>query len=436
MLLRFRVTNHRSIRNEAELSLVSSTLRTATPPDGDWKNATLRVAAIYGANAAGKSTVLDAFRFALSAVRHSATLWAEDDDFPQHPFLLDEESTESPSEYMFDVVFDKVRYNYGFSSAHGKIANEWLYSYPNGRRKRLFERTDQTYQFGRDLQGENVTLSRATRDTALFLAVAANAQHPALGTFYDSLTKLLILASFTEGDQQQRMLAVKTLLATRADTLAPTAAVLHLADVGIDSVVVSDAEVRPQTEAAIKELVKALEKFTGRALPNAAEGDLYLNRKQLSFRHMDASGGSRILSEAQQSSGTLAWLALAIPALSAFRTGATLLVDELDASLHPRLSGALVAMFQDPAINASGAQLVFTTHDTSYLAGSAGIRLHPDEVWFVEKDQSGATQLFPLSDFPTRSADNFARRYLDGRYGAVPVIDLAELRNALSESTQ
>src|SRR4030095_1213852 len=114
MLLRFRVANHRSIRDEAELSLVSSSLRTISPRDGDWAGVTTRVAAIYGANAAGKSNLLDAIYFVVEAVRHSATTWAENKSFPFRPFRLAEAAKTSPSFYELSIIVDGVRYDYGF----------------------------------------------------------------------------------------------------------------------------------------------------------------------------------------------------------------------------------------------------------------------------------------------------------------------------------
>jgi uncharacterized protein len=109
-------------------------------------------------------------------------------------------------------------------------------------------------------------------------------------------------------------------------------------------------------------------------------------------------------------------------------------IDEVDSSLHPKLSAALIQMFKDPVINARGAQLIFTSHDVSLLGNllDDGI-LDRDEVWFTEKDSSGASVLFPLADFQPRKGENFERAYLQGRYGALPYIDIDELRNLFVE---
>lgn len=139
----------------------------------------------------------------------------------------------------------------------------------------------------------------------------------------------------------------------------------------------------------------------------------------LLFQHL-GDGGVFPLSLDAQSTGTLSWLSLALPALKILRSGGVLVVDEIDASLHPQLSQVIVRMFKDPDYNRTGAQLVFTTHDTFLLSAQSDSMLTPEETWFTEKDRDGATSLFSLADFPTRADQNFAKRYLDGRYGAIP----------------
>src|SRR5690606_588480 len=134
-----------------------------------------------------------------------------------------------------------------------------------------------------------------------------------------------------------------------------------------------------------------------------------------------------------ESSGTIAWLSLAFPALREIRNGGVLLVDELDSSLHPKLASALIALFQDPEINVRGAQLVFTSHDTSLLGHLAGAGLSTEETWFTEKSPDGVTEIYPLTDFPVKKDHNVERRYLGGRYGAVPTLAWEELLAALRE---
>ncbi|HWB34627.1 MAG TPA: ATP-binding protein, partial [Rugosimonospora sp.] len=129
------------------------------------------------------------------------------------------------------------------------------------------------------------------------------------------------------------------------------------------------------------------------------------------------------LSLSDESDGTRTWLRLIAGALDALEAGAVLLIDEIDASLHPRLTARLIGLFRDERTNGQGAQLIFTTHDATLLGTSFGAEiLGRDEVWFIEKGTDGGTRLFSLSEFRPRKGENTERRYLGGSYGAVPAV--------------
>jgi AAA15 family ATPase/GTPase len=142
------------------------------------------------------------------------------------------------------------------------------------------------------------------------------------------------------------------------------------------------------------------------------------------------TGRQQALFELQdESAGTLTWLSLIEPVLYVLRSGQILLLDEIDASLHPALSARLLELFQDPETNPRGAQLIFTTHDTSLLS-----HLNRDEVWLTEKDDDGATSLTALAEYggdKVRRSLNLERAYLNGRFGAVPELDQVKLRSVL-----
>jgi hypothetical protein len=154
------------------------------------------------------------------------------------------------------------------------------------------------------------------------------------------------------------------------------------------------------------------------------------------LQHLRSDGPSVGLPFESESQGTQTLVALAGPLSQALRNGYLLMVDELDTSLHPRLVAELVKLFQSPVSNPKQAQLVFSTHDTSLLGSLVGEApiLDRDQVWFVEKDQSGATSLYPLTDFSPRRLENLERGYLQGRYGAVPFFQEDELISALGDA--
>ncbi|HEY4022355.1 MAG TPA: AAA family ATPase, partial [Pseudonocardiaceae bacterium] len=154
-------------------------------------------------------------------------------------------------------------------------------------------------------------------------------------------------------------------------------------------------------------------------------------RPRIMFTH---GPSGELFNFADESAGTQSWLSLLPDALDALEVGGTMVIDEIDASLHPLLTAELIGLFREPKTNRRGAQLIFTTHDASLLGTALGEQvLARDQIWFVEKDRNGATRLYPLSDFKPREGENWERRYLGGSYGAVPVVSSIGFANAMRE---
>lgn len=450
-ILRFRFENHRSFRDRSELTLVQARLRTSNPPDGGWMAYSWRTAGIYGANASGKSTVLEALNFMITTIRSSATTWTERATLPYAPFALDDESAQRPSHYALDFVSDGNRYEYGFSMTKRRIVSEWLYDYPSGRRRMLFERdadSGESPRFGRSLTGGTRGFATVTGPRELLLSRAGTSHHLVLRPLFLELTQQISYAEFSESDREQRLRRIVSSLAGGDARVEDLVMLLKVADVGIAGVEVAERQVPAELRAMFEAMVKAGQSATSQkkkttgsrgsaTVPSVEETDdeelkieflLEDIQRNLRFQHLGTSGKSYPLEAGQQSSGTLSWLSLAVPAIEALRRGGVLLVDELDASLHPHLAQVLIRMFKDGELNTRGAQLVFTTHDTYFLSPSAEARLEPEEVWFVEKGRDGASELYSLGDFPTRAEQNLSRRYLHGRYGATPAVAPAFLR--------
>lgn len=429
ILLRFRVENHRSLRDEAVLSLVRPSLNTLRPKDGDWADATTRVAGIYGANASGKSTIVDALKFFRATVMYSATTWSLRKKLPQPPFLLDPTSKNSPSGYAVDFVLDDARYQYGFEIDRDAVRQEWLYDYPSTKHRVLFERDGRTFKFGRALTGAPRRHASVTGARELFLSKATANGHDLLSALWSALIDGFVVADFSEQDRSRRLDQITEGIAAGRIDLHDVTTLLRVADIGITDVAIDESEV-PDDVRELTELIRThlrakaetksgirLERPDGNQEGTSREGELV--QRALMFRHL-GHDGTFTLPLAAQSTGTLSWLSLALPALQILRDGGVLVVDEIDASLHPQLSQVILRMFKDPDYNHTGAQLIFTTHDTFLLSAQSDSTLAPEETWFTEKDREGATSLFSLADFPTRADQNFSKRYLDGRYGAIP----------------
>ncbi|MEE4541207.1 ATP-binding protein [Streptomyces sp. V4-01] len=440
MLLRFRVTNHRSIRDTVELVLAKSTFEGAKPSDGNWKSVTNRVVGIFGSNASGKTNLLNAASFAQKAINSSAE-WGDRTKFPYRPFVLDGHSPSETSAYEFDFIMGGTRYIYGFESNSTGIQGEWLHSFPEGRRRVLFERTGPSFEsitFGRNLKGENVRIARRMGAMNLYLSIAAESGHKELRRVHYYLDRHIEYAAYSESQQQNRIRFIKRWMETdkirrRAESL------LKFADLGISRLSVEDVPMDEEKLRIIASITKMLTEnlpqqsaASGKTADELVEEVADDQRRRIKFWHKgDGRNDGFVLEIENESSGTVAWLSLALPAMRAIENGLTFVVDEIDASLHPRLTAAFISLFKDPEINVLGAQLIFASHDTSLMGHLAGGALEKEDVWFAEKAADGASEYYPLTDFPVKADHNLERRYLSGRYGAVPAVSWEDLRASL-----
>lgn len=407
MLIQFRVENHRSLRDEQLLSLAASGDKAdghVLRPGGVGE-ALLPVIAIYGANASGKSNVLDALGFLRFAVVDSQRAW-DVDRTPHDPFRLSSKAKQ-PSLYEVDIVVDGVRFRYGFQLSASRVEEEWLFAWPHGRKATWYEREGDEFEFGKSLHGENEVIRSLTRPNSLFLSAAAQNNHAELLPlvhYFRSWRFPPTGRGVMTGRAPEMIRLVREL-----DTLSENAErssllqLLQAADTGI-----VDVRVDPG--------VATQQRFRGGRTSSVKSSTVHV-------RHRTTDENYAWLPLPLESSGTLALLELAPDILDTLRTGGLLCVDELEASLHPALAVSVVRLFNDPKTNPRNAQLIFATHDTNLLGTIVGEpALRRDQVWFTEKDDSGGTHLYPLTDFHPRKEENLERGYLQGRYGAVPFL--------------
>jgi hypothetical protein len=411
MLLRFAASNYRSLREEQELSLVASSLAGnvsgVTRLEG-FKLEVLRVAAIYGANASGKTNVLRALHFMSSAVANSQTSWKPEQRISRHAFRLDENSVEAPSQFEADLLIDGERFQYGFSLDSRRVLEEWLFAFPAGRRQMWFRRAADKFTFGKKLTGENRVIERVTRPNSLFLSAAAQNNHEQLTPVYRWFSTQV---EFVTGERT--LLRYDTLaMCENPETKKRIERALVAADLGLLGFETTE---RPLDERSQK-LMTAIRDM----IPDNAQTTIPEKLPEIQFLHRCEHGAPVSLGLTAESEGTVAFFGLLGPAFAALDRGGTLCVDELDSSLHPLLALELIRLFNNDGRNKRGAQLIFNTHDTNLLDPSV---LRRDQVWFTEKDTCGSTHLYALTDFKPRSAENLQRGYLQGRYGAIPFLD-------------
>lgn len=424
MLARFAVANFRSFSDRQELSLVASG---SDESNGVFEASNqnlslLRCAAVYGANASGKTNLFRALAFMRAAVVDSHRNWAPGGKIPVETFQLDPSWAERPSSFEADLVLDGTRFSYRFDANSERIVYEALHAFPASRRQTWFERDPEKTPrifFGKFLQGENRTIESLTRPNSLFLSAAAQNNHEQLKPLYGWFAKRL---HFVNRVNRQVLEAMAAEACSRPGAQTFLASALRAADVGIREFSVVDEALPDEQRELVKRLLDAFgrEELKSSELPETV--------KRLQFRHGGAASTDfPVFGPEQESDGTLAFLGILGQVATAAADGGTLVVDELDASIHPLLSQAIVRLFNDSErdIHAPVLQLVFNTHDTSLLDANIFRR---DQVWFVEKGADGSSRVYPLTDYRPRKGENLRRGYLMGRYGGVPVLSLAALR--------
>ena len=395
MLIQFSVENFLSIKEKIILSMLAS--KDMEHPEhlilGTNKNY-LKSVVIYGANASGKSNVLNAFWFMVNYVltSHNQQLHKS---IERSPFKFDKETPSLPSS--FEVIFtaDGIRYAYGFSATDKAIVEEYLYYYPNGRQALIFERNEtKRFRFTVDID-EQTQLKERTSANKLYLSVASNWSYSKVIPVLEWFASCQIITKNSIADAYG--LDVEQL--KDDDYRRVMASMLRVADFGIQSLQLRDSE---PIAAALHE-------------------NAFTNFEAVhTVQDIDGNSASYTLNMSEESDGTNSYFKLISIVKKALDQGTLLAADEMDAHLHPLLTKHLVSLFNSEEFNPKGAQLIFTSHNTNLLDLDV---LRRDQIWFTEKDaQTAATDLFSLYDFSVRKDKKKKKGYLIGRYGAIPFI--------------
>ena len=420
MLLRFGVSNYRSIKDYQELSLIASSYKDS--PDylisvEGLAHKVLPCIGLYGANASGKSNILKAFNFMKGAIFNSHQYGSADEEIPVKTFLLDEEFRHKTSKFDCDFLLNKIRYTYGFILDNKKIHEEWLYAYPEGRRQVWFHRNineEHVFSFGKNLKGRNSVIRELTRDNSLYLSAAAQNNHEQISPIYKYFNQNY--SSLYESSLGASSYLIEKL--EDKDLYGKVLDFIKFADVGITDAVIEELSFDEETSSFRDDVVALLSKHIDEIKPESLANTMS-HLKTLSFVHQGENKYTTTFSLANESRGTLSTLNYLVPAFDALLNGKILLIDELDTSMHTLLAVKFLMLFCHPKTNPSNAQLIFTTHDTNLLCSNI---LRRDEIWFTEKTRGGATHLYPLSDYKTRNTDNLQNGYLQGRFGAIPFL--------------
>ncbi len=420
MLIEFRVENHRSFRDEQAFTMEAGLVD--DPADKRPRQVTgsakpiLPLAAIYGANASGKSNLLAAMAYMREVVEYSHRMWSPDEKVPREPFAWGPKNAQ-PSLYEATILIDGVRYQYGFLLSDLEVQEEWLYAWPKGKKQAWFEREQQSFQFGEQLKGENKIIAEITRSNSLFLSAAAQNKHSQIAPIYSWFHAIRMVG--LSGRRYE--------LSTQQDVLNEinlTLAVMTGMISGLPQPLPSNLE---QPAAIFNQFMTMLKNADIGILEVRANREQSGDSKKpwstkFRLRHQSDSDSAWLPLE-EESRGTQKLFRIALQILEILQKGGLLLIDELETSLHPSLAQKIVAQFNSQESNPRNAQLIFTTHDTNLLGTTLGdTALRRDQVWLAEKDAEGASTIYPLTDFKPRKHENLEHGYLQGRYGAIPFL--------------
>jgi uncharacterized protein len=426
MLIEFSVGNYRSFKDVVTFSMVAARIssRNKTLDENnvfhvDQDLALLKSAAIYGANASGKSNLISAIRFMQKFVLSSSRETQVTDKIAVEPFRLSDEVDHKPS--FFEIVFliNNRKYRYGFEVTSQEVTSEWLYYVPTIREARLFERKLNDIHIASSFK-EGRGLTSRTRSNALFLSVTAqfdgsiskailrwfNNVNVSLG-LDDIPARLHTLTRFEDSENQREIIQFVKKLDLGID------------DIQIEKTRYSAPSLSEDSPQELRQLFDILEKM------EAEQTLIKTYHKKYSFDGRSISEETFNL-ETHESEGTKKLFALAYPVLHSLRNGRLLVVDELDARLHPIITCELIKLFNSNVTNPRNAQLIFTTHDTNLLSNRLFRR---DQIWFVEKSRYGFSHLYSLVEYKIRDDNtkvrndaSFEKEYIEGRYGAIPFI--------------
>ena len=438
MLLRFTVENLFCFAEETVFSMVAT--KDEQHPEhaqllrDGYPHKALSIAALYGANAHGKTKLVKAISFARKLILEGRK---PGQSIPVEPFRLDEEKRGQPSRCEFVIFHENVEYTYGFLATTKRIVEEWLFARPSDKEECYFERVTDTegktqVSLGIAFQGIKEDkfieyVARGTRENQLFLTKAMDDNVSVVKPVYEWFSHILTVVST---DTEIQPIALRAIEANFVEFMS---CFLRLADTGIDSIITEEENLDyerffPDTNDAVSndvenDLAKGMaigilnSDGLAMAIRPSENGHMLVRLKTL---HRDKHGVCVPFDIEEESAGTQRVMQI-LPILAELKASkGVFIIDELDRKLHPLLSRLFIETYLEMG-KGQNCQLIFTTHETSLLNLDL---LRRDEIWFVEKDRKGASQVYSLADFDFKPNSDVKLElgYLHGRFGGIPFI--------------
>lgn len=418
MILEFNVGNYLSFKERRTLTLESSPITEFEENVANFCNhKILRSAVIYGANSSGKSNLIKAMSTMRRLVTHSSRL-SSTDRLNIEPFLLNTKTETAAS--LFEVLFllDDGRFRYGFEVNNSIIVSEWLFKLIKNKEVPFFIRDKDKIEVF-DVFNEASNLEEKTRGNALFLSVVDQFNGPISKKIMKWFHNWSTISGLKHEDYRGITLSMleKELSKNQLKNFYKSL------DLGFQEINLIVGEIAP-------------DRLAFKNIPNEILSKIITDLKggkvatiETLHKKFDNKGNfvdlRRFDLDLQESAGTNKIVDMSGAIFKTIAEGSILVIDELDAKLHPLLTLAIIKLFNSPDLNKNNAQLIFATYDTNLLSYGCFRR---DQIYFTEKDKFEATDLYSLVEYKeedggkVRKDRSFEKDYINGRYGAIPFI--------------
>jgi uncharacterized protein len=430
MFVEFSIANYRSIGEKQTLSFVPAPKQRDYPENiilTD-KHEILNMLAIYGANGSGKSNLLRGLALMAGLVEHSLRI-SSTSRLPYDPFLLREGWEEKPAHFEIVFIAEEIRYRYGFEINGEYVLREWLYKKNTGRETHLFEREKDVIDVSSGLSSSKKlidTIVEATRSNALFLSLCDSFNLEDAKRVMRWFKDLTIIDGLDTDDEEVKTVSLWEDAEYREKIKQYLIALeLNIVDIDISTRDFDESDLRDDIPSEVRNQI--IQTLAGKRSFNVSAVHRYFDK--------DGKAAAQTRSwnwDDRESSGAQKAFQLSGPILHVLTQGGVLVIDEMEARMHPIITLNTIRLFLNPATNPNRAQLVFATHDTNLLSYS---KLRRDQIYFTEKNKWESTELYSLADFvyfgekngvktteKERPDTDKEKRYLEGRYGAIPML--------------
>jgi AAA15 family ATPase/GTPase len=418
MLLEFTIGNYLSFQKKKTLSLIASSISDYKESNivNTNRHTLLKGTVIYGANASGKSNLIRA----MSTMKRIITFFHRSSIKPLNitPFLLNVENEVQPS--FFEVLFEiaGIRYRYGFEVTNVEVVAEWLFESKKNTEKLLFIRQRDGIEVS-NTYTEGLNLEEKTRNNALFLSVVDQFNGAIANRIMRWFDNFVTISGLSHEDYE---LETFNILSDKK-TGKPLIDFYEKLDLGFSGLIINKKEL--DLNDIPEDIPEPLFKFILKDMEGAFKFDIKTLHDKFDRDNNKVENPVEFDMRSQESAGTNKIFNISGQIFNVLQNGGVLVIDEFDSSLHPLLTLAITKLFNSQKDNPNNAQLIFTTHDTNLFTYGNYRR---DQIFFIEKDQYGASDLYSLVEYREESGDkvrkdrSFEKDYIQGRYGAIPYI--------------